>query len=526
MEALELVVLLGATIVVGGVLGRRLRIATPVLLLLLGVVLGFIPALRQIHLPPELMLLVFLPALLYWEAITSSLREIRANLRGVLLTSTVLVVLTAWGVAAVAHLFGMAWGPAWVLGAALAPTDATAVAALSRLLPRRHMSVLRAEGLVNDGTALVIFGVAVGVTVGEETLTFAHASWLLVLSYGGGILAGLAVAWVGLTVRRHLDDVYLGNAVTLLTPFTAFLLAELVEASGVLAVVVAGLIMGQAGPRVVSAAVRRVGESFWSLGTYLLNAALFVLVGLEVQSSVRGLTGPELGSAVALALAVWLTILVVRCAFLFAAAYTIRALDRRPSQRLRRVSDRARIVSTVAGFRGAVSLAAALAVPTMVNSGASFPDRDRIVFITAVVVTLTLTVQGLLLPGVVRWARFAPDDATDDERRLADRTATREALEALPEIGRRLGTSDDIIEDMREQYMERLALVDAPAGDDDTERRDHDALELRLALLAHKRATVIRLRDERRIDDAVLRQVQARLDIEELRLSRHDLNLE
>ena len=530
MAALELVVLLGTVIVVGGVLSRRLGIAPPVLLLLLGVLLGFVPALREVHLPPELMLLVFLPALLYWEALTASLREIRANLRGIVLVSTLLVALTAWAVAAVAHAFGMPWGPAWVLGAALAPTDATAVATLSRLLPRRPMGVLRAEGLVNDGTALVIYGVAVGVTVGEEALTGGRVTWLLVVSYGGGVLAGLAVAWLGLQLRRRLDDVYLGNTVTMLTPFAAFLLAELVEASGVLAVVVTGLVMGQAGPRVVGAAVRRVAEPFWSLGTYLLNAALFVLVGIEVQSAVRGATGSAVGGAVVLAFAVWGTILVVRCAFLFGSVYAIRLLDRRPSQRLRRVSDRSRIVSTVAGFRGAVSLAAALAVPTTVASGAQFPDRGRIVFVTAVVVTLTLAVQGLVLPAVVRWARFAQDDGAAQERRLAERESTRSALDALPGIAAGVGVDDDVVETVRAQYVERLALLDAPDADEDAEpdsrRRQRTETALRLALLAHKRATVIALRDERRIDDAVLRQVQARLDIEELRLSREDLTLD
>lgn len=373
MEALELVVLLGATVVLGGALGRRLRVAPPVLLLLLGVLLGFVPALREVHLPPELMLLVVLPALLFWEAITSSLREIRFNLRGVVLTSTVLVVLTAGSVAVVAHAFGVPWGPAWVLGAALAPTDATAVAALSRLLPRRNVSILRSESLINDGTALVLYGVAVGVTVGEETLTVGHLSWLLVLSYVGGVLAGVVVAWLGVQLRMRLTDTLLANVITLLTPFVAFLLAETVEASGVLAVVVSGLMLSQSGPRMVPAATRRQAESFWSFGTYLLNAALFVLVGLEVQSAVRNLSTTDIGTALLIVVAVWIVILAVRLAFLVVSAYTIRLLDRRPSQRLRRVSDRARVVSTVAGFRGAVSLAAALAVPTVVEGGAPFP---------------------------------------------------------------------------------------------------------------------------------------------------------
>ncbi|MGN8246109.1 Na+/H+ antiporter [Cellulomonas soli] len=525
MEALDLVVLLGATVVLGGVLGRWLRVASPVLLLVLGVLLGFVPALRAVHLPPELMLLVFLPALLFWEAITSSLREIRFNLRGVVLTSTVLVVLTAWSVAAVAHTFGVPWGPAWVLGAALAPTDATAVSALSRLLPRRNVSILRSESLINDGTALVLYGVAVGVTAGDQMLSVGHLSWLLVLSYVGGVLAGVAVAWFGVQLRVRITDTLLTNVITLLTPFVAFLLAETIEASGVLAVVVSGLMLSQIGPRLVPAATRRQAEAFWSFGTYLLNAALFVLVGLEVQSAVRNLSTTDIGSALVVVVVVWMVILAVRLAFLFSTAYAIRLLDRRPSQRLRRVSNRARVVSTVAGFRGAVSLAAALAVPTVVEGGAPFPSRDLVVFVTAGVVTLSLVVQGVLLPRVARWARFPVDTSADDERVLAEQVATRVALDALPGVARSLGTDPGVVERTLREYEEHLQALREPG---DTANRplqlaSQQYADLRLALIARKREAVVRLRDERRVDDAVLRVVQAQLDVEEIRLSRTGL---
>src|SRR3954463_14477511 len=167
---LILVVVLGISIVASGVVATRLRLAPPVLLLGCGVLLGFVPALREVHLPPEAVLLLFLPALLWWESLTTSLREIRSNLRGVVLVSTLLVLVTAAAVAVTAHAFGLPWAPAWVLGAAVAPTDATAVGSLARILPQRSMTVLRAESLVNDGTALVIYGLAVGVAVGEEHL--------------------------------------------------------------------------------------------------------------------------------------------------------------------------------------------------------------------------------------------------------------------------------------------------------------------------------------------------------------------
>jgi Na+/H+ antiporter len=523
--ALVVVVVLGASMLACGVLADRLRLAPPVLLLGCGVLLGFVPALREVHLPPETVLLVFLPALLYWESLTTSLREIRRDLRGIILMGSVLVILTAGAVATAAHALGLPWGPAWVLGAALAPTDATAVGVLARRLPRRNVTLLRAESLINDGTALVIYALAVGITVGEEHLTALHVSRLLLLAYGGGALAGLVTAWAGVRLRRRLTDPLLGNVAMLVIPFTAFLLAEVVEASGVVAVVICGLVMSQAGPRVVSAETRSRSVAFWSLATFLLNGALFLLVGIEVQAAVRGLTSVDLLRGTAAVAVVSVVMVAARLAFLFVSAYTIRGLDRRPQQRLRRISNRARVVSAIAGFRGAVSLAAALAVPATVASGEAFPGRDTIVFVTAGVIVVTLVVQAPLLPVVVRWARLPHDSSVEQERRLADTTAAREALTVLPELAAELDTDPQVADELRREYERHLGVLQAQddPSDGTVLRRQDDDTTLRRALIARKRAVVLRLRDEGRIDDTVLRRVQARLDIEDLRLSGHDL---
>src|SRR3954454_13700132 len=380
---LELVVVLGGAILACGVLDRRLRIAPPVLLLTSGVLLGFIPALREVHLPPETMLLLFLPALLYWESLTTSLREIRSNLRPIALLSTVLVVATAGAVAGVAHGLGLPWGPAWVLGAAVAPTDATAVGVLARALPRRMVTMLRAESLINDGTALVVYGLAVGFTVGDEELSLPHVSGLFLLSYGGGILAGLVAAWLAVHVGRRLEGPLHANVAVLVTPLLAYLLSELQHASGVLAVVLCGLIMSQVAPREGRPDTRQQTAAFWSLATFALNGDLFILVGLEVQAAARNLTSVDLLRGVIAVVAVSAVVIASRFAWLFTTPYLIRALDRRPQQRARRVGSRPRVVMAVAGFRGAVSLALALAVPQTLNSGEPFPGRDLIVFVTA-----------------------------------------------------------------------------------------------------------------------------------------------
>lgn len=526
MLGLELVVVLGVCVLLCSAGAGRLRVAAPVLLIVCGALLGFIPALRMIGLPPEVMLLLFLPALLYWESLTTSLREIRSNLRPIVLLSTVLVLVTAAAVAWVAHRLGLGWGPAWVLGAAVAPTDATAVGVIARGLPRRTITVLRAESLINDGTALVIYGIAVGVTVGQEQFNAGYFAWQLLLAYAGGALSGLLVAWLVVQVRRRLDNPLHENVVSVLTPFTAFLVAELVHASGVFAVVVCGLTLSQIGPRLVRADTRQQGEAFWRLTTFLLNGALFVLIGLHAHSAVRALSTAEVGSALGAVGLVSAVAIGTRFVWSYTTPYLIRALDRRPQQRLRRVGARQRMVSAVCGLRGAVSLAAALAVPDTTVSGAPFPGRDKIVLITSGVVVVTLVLQALALPGVIRWARLPVDTAVDEERWLAETTASEAAYQALPELAARLRVGDAVIARVRAEYEHHLEMARSNPGDGENEplqRAEAEYAALRLELIAHKRATVVRLRDQRDIDDTVLRIIQSKLDIEEVRLSRREI---
>jgi hypothetical protein len=244
-----------------------------------------------------------------------------------------------------------------------------------------------------------------------------------------------------------------------------------------------------------------------------------------VQSATRGLTSVDISRGLITVAAVSAVVIGARFIWLFTTPYLIRVLDRRPQQRLRRVGARARVLSAVAGFRGAVSLAAALAVPERLGSGAPFPGRDLIVFVTAGVIVVTLA-QALLLPRVVRWARLPVDTSVREERLLADTLATEEAIEALPRLADELGTDPDVVARLRHEYDKHLRVVRAGGDGVDDEpalRYEQQYTALRLAVLASKRATVVRLRDEQRIDDTVLRQVQTRLDIEEVRLSRREV---
>lgn len=531
MRGLEIVVVVGVAVLACSLLARRLNVPAPLVLLVGGLVLGFVPRVDGVDLPPDVVLFLFLPALLYWESLTTSLREILANLRAIVLLSTVLVLATAALVAVVGHAVGLGWPMAFVLGAVVAPTDATAVAAVAGHLPRRTLTILRAESLVNDGTALVVYAIAVEAATRHAGITALGVGWRFVASYAGGIGIGLLVAVVLVAVRRRLHDTRLENCLSVVSAFIAYLPAELLHVSGVVAVVTCGLVFSQVGPRIVSAATRTQAHAFWTLTTYLLNGALFVLVGLQVHPVLTGLDsdgpdGTRLGRALWICLAVAGVVVGTRLLWSYTVPYLVRALDRRPAQRLRRVGARARLPVAWAGFRGAVSLAAALAIPERDASGAPLAGRDLVLLVTVGVILVTLLVQGLSMPAIVRFARLPPDPTEAEEQRMAEEVAARAGLDAVDTRAAQLGLDGAVVDGVRHAYRVRIkTLISEPADPDlaafgaaKREFLENDR-RLRRALLADKRAALIRLRDTRDIDDTVLRRVQAQLDAEEVRLT-------
>lgn len=581
MEGLEVTVLLGLTILVGTLIAPRVRLALPLVLVIFGLLLGFVPQLREVQLPPETVLLLFLPVMLFWESLTTSLRSIRRDFRYILPMSTVLVVASAFAVAGIGVLFGMPWEIALILGAAVAPPDATAVAALGRLLPRRMFMKLKAESLTNDGTALVLYAIAVSLALGGQ-ITPLSVTLDVLVSYVGGIAAGVVVAALGYLLLRRTSSTIVINVTLLLIPFTAFLVAEMVHASGVLAVVVAGLIVAYVSPRVTTASSRRQADAAWPFGVFLLNGALFVLIGLEVQYVVHEISAAAIGRLVLITLAVWATLLVVRYLFQLLNVPFQRQSGPRPAPGARA---RARAVSTVAGMRGAVSLAIALSVPTSVTEGGAINGRDEIVFVTAGVILLSLLVQGPLLPAIVRWARFPVDHVEDEEYELAERAISGAALAALDDLAAEHGVGQEVLDRVRSEGYQMLefanarslareqALVDAEAdaldemlGEPDPlsagtadvvddsatggatspaaegEATDGTVLQiiatstdvdlaqrspllrheehtrLKLALLDRKREVLLGLRGAGTVDDIVVRRISARLDLEQVRL--------
>ncbi|MGW9158692.1 MULTISPECIES: Na+/H+ antiporter [unclassified Microbacterium] len=582
MEGLEVTVLLGLTILVGTLIAPRVRLALPLVLVIFGLLLGFVPQLREVQLPPETVLLLFLPVMLFWESLTTSLRSIRRDFRYILPMSTVLVVASAFAVAGIGVLFGMPWEIALILGAAVAPPDATAVAALGRLLPRRMFMKLKAESLTNDGTALVLYAIAVSLALGGQ-ITPLSVTLDVLISYVGGIAAGVVIAGLGYLLLRRTSSTIVINVALLLIPFTAFLAAEMIHASGVLAVVVAGLIVAYVSPRVTTASSRRQADAAWPFGVFLLNGALFVLIGLEVQYVAHEISAAAIGRLVLITLAVWATLLVVRYVFQVLNVLFQRQSGGRPARGAR---SRARVVSTMAGMRGAVSLAIALSVPATIAEGGAVSGRDEIVFVTAGVILLSLLVQGPMLPALVRWARFPVDHVEDEEYELAERAISGAALAALDDLAAEHGIGQEVRDRVRTEGYAMLefanartlareqALVDAeaealdemldepdplsagtadaagedPAPSGGVDRvtvpdatdgtvlqmiatsadvdlaqrspliRHEEHTRLKLALIDRKREVLLGLRGAGTVDDIVVRRISARLDLEQVRL--------
>jgi CPA1 family monovalent cation:H+ antiporter len=516
----------GLLIAVAGLsaLARRLAVPYPIVLVLGGGLFGFIPGVPDFKLDPNIVLVVFLPPLVYSAAFFANLGDIRRNLRGVTLTSVGLVLATMAAVAVAAHalIHGLPWAAAFALGAVVSPTDPLAGASIMRRLdfPRVLVSAVEGEGLFNDATALVAYKVAVAAVVGGS-FSLVNAGWQFLAGAVGGVAIGLAVGWIVAEIRKRTEDTPTSITISLLSGYAAFIPADLAGASGVLAAVTTGIYMGIRGPSIIPARTRLQGVFVWEVLDFIINASLFVLVGLQLRTVVNRLGGEPVGKLAAYAAAVSAVVIVTRLAWLFTVPYLIRLLDRRPSQRARRIGAGPRLVLGWAGTRGSVSLAAALALPLTKDSGAPFPDRDLIIFLTFGVIFATLVIQGLSLPALIRRLGVTRDESEDREEVRARLTAANAALAELDELAGEDWTREDTIDRLRRQYEYRQRRFRARAGkieDDGYEDRALSYQQILQLVLAAQREALVRLRDSGEISNETMNHVIRELDLEESRL--------
>jgi Na+/H+ antiporter len=512
--------LLALIVAVAGlsVLARVVRVPYPILLVLGGLVIGFVPGMPEVTLPPELVLVAFLPPLLYWSGFFASPRDLRADARTISLLAVGLVLATtaAVAVAAMAMVDGMTWPVAFALGAIVSPTDPLAASAIGRRLgvPRRLLTVLEGESLVNDATALVAYRVAVAAAVSGSFVAW-QAGLRFVAGAAGGVVIGLLVGWLVAEVRRRLDDPVVEIVVSVFTGYAAYLPAELLDVSGVLAAVTTGLYVGWRAPQLATAPTRLLGFSFWEVLVYLANAVLFILVGLQLRPILEQLAGTSVAVLLAQGALVSGVVVGVRLAWGFSVPYLIRLLDRRPSQVMRRVGAKGRLLLGWSGMRGAVSLAAALALPL------DFPLRDLILFLTFSVILVTLVVQGLTLPALIRRLRFEEDDSEEREEVQGRLAATYAALDRLEELAGEDWTRDDTIERLHGLYEFRRRRLKARGGyleDDGAEDRSLAYQRLLRELLEAQRRAIVRLRNEGQISSDVMHRIERELDLEDSRL--------
>jgi Na+/H+ antiporter len=505
-------------------LADPLRIPYPILLVLGGLALGFAPGVPNVILPPEVVLVGILPPLLYSAAFNTGLRELRRNLRPISFLAIGLVAVTTVMVAAIAHyMIDLSWPAGFVLGAVVSPTDPLAATTIARRLgvPRRAVAIIEGESLVNDGTALVLYKFAVAAVL-TGSFSLLNAAGSLIWSVLGGIAVGLVIGRGIRFVRRRVFNPPLEVTIAFLTGYFAFLPASAIGASGVLAVVTAGVYMGWHTPELTTVDTRLQGAGFWAIFSFLLNALLFGLVGLQLQPILDQLHGRSWEELVGYAALVWAIVLLVRVLYGYPIAYIPRWVS--PSLRERDPAPPWQFVAFIAwaGMRGGVTLAAALAIPLNTDSGAPFPDRSLIVFLAFCVVLATLVVQGLSLPGVVRLLGLEDDDTLDVREEAKARIHAAEAATArLDEIVEEGWVRPDTAERARGLYRFRSNRFRARLDDSDDgeiEERSLAYQRLRRELLDAERGAVHALRNEGKISDEVMQRVERDLDLEDSRL--------
>ena len=506
-------------------LANWLNVPYPIPLVLGGLVLGLAPGTPDIQLDPNLVLLVFLPPLLYSSAFFSDLRALRTDARVISLTAIGLVLATAAAVAVIGHeLIGLPWAVSFALGAIVSPTDPAAATAIMRRVgaPRRLVNVLEGESLFNDATALVAYKVAVAAAVGAG-VSAGHSVLEFFVDAGGGVAIGLAVGFVIGEVRRRVSDVNTELTISLFSAYGAFVPADQLGVSGVLAVVACGVYLAFRAPEIASLEARMQGQGLWSILTFLLNAALFILIGLQLPVIVDGLEGLPAGEVIGYAAAICAAVIAMRFIWTFVTTAIIRALDRRPSQVARRASWRARVVSSWAGMRGAVSLAAALALPLHTHAGAPLPGRELIQFITFALILVTVVGEGLTLPFLIRRLGVVEDGVEEEHEELRARLViARAALERVDELEAEEWTRDGTVERVRRLYEYRQRRFKVRAG----KLEDEDGIEegsLAYQRMMHEiyraqRDALVGLRNSRTISSEVMRRVEHELDLEESRL--------
>jgi monovalent cation/hydrogen antiporter len=517
MSIIALILLLFAATAGLRLLADRTGIPLPTLLVLGGLCVALVPGLPRLQLDPATIFLIFIPPLLFWASLTTSLRDLKRNFRSITLLAVWMVLLTMTVVAVVAHALipALPWTLCFVLGAIVSPPDAVAVTASTRRLklPRDMLVILEGESLGNDANALVAYQIALTAAVTGK-FSISHAGVEFLFTSAGGVAIGLIMGWCIGWLRLHMPrSSVVESTVSLVSPFIAFIPADELGCSGVLAVVTMGLYFGRHGPRVLTAETRLQGIAMWEVLTFLLEGLIFILIGLQLPQVVQALEPGALGRLLQVSALIVAAMIAARMLWIFPGAYIPRWIDRRLGRRTTPYPPwRHLVFGGWAGIRGGDSLVIALALPYTGLYGAPLPYRDAIIFITFVVILITLVAQGLTLAPAIRMLRIAGGDEEESEERHARRASLRAAAAAIDHFAAEGAEELATATELRQLMASKLHELDGSGPTTPTHLRP------RLVMLKAAREAVIDLRDRGEIGDAVMRQLQSEFDHEEVLL--------
>ncbi|MBI3506967.1 MAG: Na+/H+ antiporter [Proteobacteria bacterium] len=521
MALLEVVL---AMLVVAILLARfsdTLRVPYAVLLVVGGMALAFVPGSPELALDPQVTMALFLPPLLFTSAYLTSWRDFRFYLRPILLLAIGLVLATTLGVGLVFKWLvpDVPWAVAFLLGAIVSPPDAVAAAAIMEKLrlPKRIVAILEGESLVNDATGLVLYKFALAAAL-SGTFSVAEAAGTFVVYAAGGCGLGFAVGLGAVWILKRMDDTLLQIAFSFVIPFAAFLGGEQVHVSGVLAVVVAGLVVGWHTPEFFSAQARIQGQMVWSAIVFILNALVFILIGLQLDGILMRLAGYSAGQLLWWSVAVSLAAIAIRIAWVFPNAY-IPTLFRSVREREGVPPLAWTTIVGWTGMRGVVSLAAAMAVPLMSERNEPFPARDLVVFLAFAVIFATLVVQGTTLGPLIKWLKVGGDRNAEIEEAMARRKLVHAAIAEIDRMAELDLVALEIAPQLRRSYNNRLKPDEPDQAHRELEHARKQARRVRLEVVNAERRRLLKLRREREIGDDVLHKLMREVDLEEMRLA-------
>ncbi|HVM74848.1 MAG TPA: Na+/H+ antiporter [Candidatus Saccharimonadales bacterium] len=527
IQALEIVFLLLLLFVVAfGAIAKKLQLAYPIVLVIAGLLLSFVPGIPKITLNPDVVFFVVLPPLLYSAAWVTSWREFSYNLVSIFFLAFGLVTFTVWGVTQSAPWMvpGFDWRVGLVLGAVVAPTDTIAATTIARRigLPKRIVDILEGESLLNDATALLALEFGLAILAGGHTLTVGSGLLRLLYLIVVGIAVGLAVAEVVHLIEHRIDDAPIEVALSILTPYAAYFAANWIHASGVMAVVACGLYLSRKSSHFFSPTVRLQAWAVWDSFTFVLNGLVFVLIGLQLPYVMASIRDHNLYKLLGYGLSFSAFLILLRLVWLFPGAYVANWIRRRvlgqkePMPGVKQI-----FVVGWTGMRGVICLAAAIALPQTI-AGKDFEQRNMIIFLAFSVILVTLVLQGMTLPPLIRKLGLAGAPLPDCEEELARRAILEAAVENL-EISRSKSKPElvEVYDDLAQHYRRRLGALarkeDDHDGINDVVFHDH-FVRLSRELLQVERQTAVRLRNERRINDELLREIERELDLSDAHL--------